>query len=463
MPYSGTAGIWLMKDNAFRATNYDGTAAGLASAISDIGSASFARIFVGPGVITGVNQIMPSGKRIVLEGAGAGLTKLVGTGGSASVISWTQTHQLSEWNCAVRGMTLDGNATTGDILLINGATLFKLGSDRDVVITNGAGTGSRLISLFDSDVDIYVENVGDSTHPFVVLDANGSGADAFNACRIRLHTEANDQDAVHLDIIGNATNAVEENEIKIKAHGNATSGNPNRPLVRIGTYGKANVIGPGVIAYGKGTSQIEVTGDRNRLIDLNFGIDATHPPANAIELIGGRNHVIRPNFKGTAYTNKYLKNSGQYCLLEYPQFGTGGPGLYADTGYLTAIWMDPGGGGTRLYDNRGLILQDISTMAPYQIALTDAATIAVNAASGGLFTVTLGGNRTMGAPTNPTQGKRITFEITQDGTGGRTLAWNAVFKTNWSDTGNTLNKVSTISFFYNGSIWRQDGAQSAYI
>ena len=96
--------------------------------------------------------------------------------------------------------------------------------------------------------------------------------------------------------------------------------------------------------------------------------------------------------------------------------------------------------------------------------LTDAATIAVNAAEGNVFLVTLGGNRTMAAPTNPFMGQRITFLVGQDGTGGRTLAWNAAYRTNWSDTGNTLNKRCSISFVFDGgSDWMQDGSQSAYI
>ena len=57
------------------------------------------------------------------------------------------------------------------------------------------------------------------------------------------------------------------------------------------------------------------------------------------------------------------------------------------------------------------------------LTLTDAATITVNAASGTHFRVTLGGNRTMGAPSNPIDGQRVLFEVIQDGTGGRTLAW----------------------------------------
>jgi len=62
-------------------------------------------------------------------------------------------------------------------------------------------------------------------------------------------------------------------------------------------------------------------------------------------------------------------------------------------------------------------------LAPAVATLTDAATIAVNAALGNDFRVTLGGNRTMGAPSNAVDGQKIIFQVKQDGSGSRTLAW----------------------------------------
>jgi hypothetical protein len=61
------------------------------------------------------------------------------------------------------------------------------------------------------------------------------------------------------------------------------------------------------------------------------------------------------------------------------------------------------------------------------VTLTDASTIAVNAALGNTFRVTLGGNRTMGTPSNPADGQMILFEVTQDLTGSRTLAWSSAY------------------------------------
>jgi hypothetical protein len=62
------------------------------------------------------------------------------------------------------------------------------------------------------------------------------------------------------------------------------------------------------------------------------------------------------------------------------------------------------------------------------VALTDAATIATNAALGNNFKVTLAGNRTMGAPTNLRDGQVLSYRVTQDATGSRTLAWASLFK-----------------------------------
>jgi hypothetical protein len=65
-------------------------------------------------------------------------------------------------------------------------------------------------------------------------------------------------------------------------------------------------------------------------------------------------------------------------------------------------------------------------LAPAVVTLTDASTIAVNAALGNDFRVTLGGSRTMGAPSNPVDGQDITFMITQPASGGPdTVTWTS--------------------------------------
>jgi len=62
------------------------------------------------------------------------------------------------------------------------------------------------------------------------------------------------------------------------------------------------------------------------------------------------------------------------------------------------------------------------------VTLTDAATIATDLSLGNQFQVTLGGNRTLGAPTNVVAGQSGVIRVVQDSTGSRTLAYNSVFK-----------------------------------
>ncbi len=57
------------------------------------------------------------------------------------------------------------------------------------------------------------------------------------------------------------------------------------------------------------------------------------------------------------------------------------------------------------------------------VALSDGATIAVDLSLGNNFSVTLGGSRSLGDPTNVTAGQSGVIVITQDGTGSRTLAY----------------------------------------
>ena len=62
------------------------------------------------------------------------------------------------------------------------------------------------------------------------------------------------------------------------------------------------------------------------------------------------------------------------------------------------------------------------------VALTDAASVAVDLSLANNFTLTLAGNRTLAAPTNVTAGQSGVIVVTQDGTGSRTLAYNSIYK-----------------------------------
>lgn len=74
--------------------------------------------------------------------------------------------------------------------------------------------------------------------------------------------------------------------------------------------------------------------------------------------------------------------------------------------------------------------------------LTDAATIATDASLANHFRVTLGGNRTLGNPTNPVDGQRVIWEFIQDGTGSRTITLDTKFNFGTDIVGLTLTTTA---------------------
>lgn len=89
---------------------------------------------------------------------------------------------------------------------------------------------------------------------------------------------------------------------------------------------------------------------------------------------------------------------------------------------------------------------------PSVVTLTDAATISVNASLGNQFTVTLGGNRTLGNPTSAVNGQLLLFAIRQDGTGSRTITLDTKYRLGTDITGitltTTINKTDYIGVRY---------------
>jgi hypothetical protein len=72
-------------------------------------------------------------------------------------------------------------------------------------------------------------------------------------------------------------------------------------------------------------------------------------------------------------------------------------------------------------DWRMLVPRQAHRLIDQVVDLTDDVTIATDASLGGVFRVTLAGNRTLGAPTNPTPGQKAVWRLKQDATGSRTI------------------------------------------
>ena len=93
-----------------------------------------------------------------------------------------------------------------------------------------------------------------------------------------------------------------------------------------------------------------------------------------------------------------------------------------------------------LHIKQGQLIVGTSSRAYNPITtLTDATSITSDFAKGNNFLVTLGGNRTLAAPSNAVAGQSGSIYVIQDGTGSRTLAYNAA----WQFVSATVPTLST--------------------
>ena len=99
-----------------------------------------------------------------------------------------------------------------------------------------------------------------------------------------------------------------------------------------------------------------------------------------------------------------------------------------------------------------------------EATLTDASTINWNALTSPVAKVTLAGNRTFAAATGAVAGTFASLLVIQDGTGSRTLTWNAAYEFA-ADTAPTLTTTANLGdlfvFRYNGAKWLEVGRNLA--
>jgi hypothetical protein len=117
--------------------------------------------------------------------------------------------------------------------------------------------------------------------------------------------------------------------------------------------------------------------------------------------------------------------------------------------------------GTELVNfNDGAYSSFTSAALNPEATLTDGATPAWNALTQPVAKITIAGNRTIGAASGGVSGQFISLLIIQDGTGSRTMTWNAAYEFK-DDTAPTLTttaaKGDLFVFRYNGSKWLEVG------
>ena len=117
--------------------------------------------------------------------------------------------------------------------------------------------------------------------------------------------------------------------------------------------------------------------------------------------------------------------------------------------------------GTELVNfNDGAYSSFTSAALNPEATLTDGSTPSWNALTQPVAKITIAGNRTIGAASGGVAGQFISLLIIQDGTGSRTMTWNAAYEFK-DDTAPTLtttaSKGDLFVFRYNGSKWLEVG------
>ena len=174
---------------------------------------------------------------------------------------------------------------------------------------------------------------------------------------------------------------------------------------------------------------------------INSTQDIRLPTAKAIADDSGNEYI------------KFVKTASAVNEISITNSATGNSPDLSVTGGDTNIGLSITTKGT------GLIKFNDSAYFP-EATLTDGATITWDTSVAQVAKVTLGGNRTLSAPTNGATGQFISLLVIQDGTGSRTLTWNSAYEFA-SDTAPTLTTTASLgdlfTFRYNGTKWLETG------
>jgi hypothetical protein len=150
---------------------------------------------------------------------------------------------------------------------------------------------------------------------------------------------------------------------------------------------------------------------------------------------------------------KFVKTASAVNEISITNSATGNSPDLSVTGGDTNIGLSITTKGT------GLIKFNDGAYFP-EATLTDGATVTWDVSTQPVCKLTLGGNRTLSAPTNGATGQFISIAVIQDATGSRTLTWNSAYEFT-GDTAPTLtttvSKADLFVFRYNGTVWHEMG------
>lgn len=420
-------------------------------------------------------------------------------------------------NTAVLTVSTAGDITmaAGKQLILNSTNYISgnnlqitLASSNGVTLTNGTGAGTLCSTNVTYGLQLVgnggvgefqVVNVGDSTtsnyERFVLRGASGNftiGTEAGGTGTARgLTITTNGTTAITIDtsqtvtfpgrVIHSVAGAASAPALTLTGTPNTGNATTSYPLfyINIGVTQPTTLSTGGTIIGANGPSGF--AGNYLAFHTNGGSVIARITSAGALNLAAG---VTCTTFSGTTvsgttFTSSTLtasnivmsdgsKNLVSLAILTGTNGGTGvnngsstitlGGNLIVSGAFATTLTVTATTSVT-LPTTGTLVSNSVATVFTKQqnfqtVALTDGASIAWDVATAQNASVTLGGNRTMAAPSNLVDGGTYTLRVTQDGSGTRTLAYNAVFK--WPGgsapvLSTAIGAIDILTFISNGT------------
>lgn len=365
---------------------------------------------------------------IILRGQGARATMLRAASGIASAINLTKVVRvyLSDFGITVGGAThgITSSTTSGEY---SGHRSFWNSNFRNIQI-NGPWDGSHsgwalnLGSPFRSVFEnIEIGGVGSGVRMYSEHEDFNPGDCTFERCFVELYGDNGTAYKIESTTGVGVMNQIEFEMCEAIANGEGCTG------IELGGTGPVNH------THWRGVNLEQF----DTLINVDKGYGNSFR-LNYVQLRSGEPDLTAFVFGEDAYNNAILSCGLVYTDEDMVLFDDGNTSLpsqpnsierlrvYADGSATVTGSANPAGTTIRRHlvgDGPGTItvLRPPAADAPSQVVtLTDASTINTDASRGTHFKVTLAGNRTLAAPTNPTDGQRVVWEIVASG-GARTL------------------------------------------
>ena len=350
-----------------------------------------------------------------------------------------------------------------DITATNGtAVVLGVGADAgDTLNINAFGTFSVADTLVARTEFDYTATAGQTT--FTGSDNDG-GTMAYTAGRIDVYLNGSHLNQTDDYVATNGTSVVLQ------------AGAQVGDIVHVVAHGTVNLIShiPDAAIDMNGLELIldadadtSITADTDDQIDFRIGgADIFQMTAAKLDL-NGKELVLDADADTsiTADTDDVI--DFKIANADHMSFGTSsGDTVIKPTTDAKDIIFQQFDGTSILEINDGAYARFTAAAVNPEATLTDASTVTWNALTQSVCKVTLGGNRTIGLASGGVSGAFISILVIQDGTGSRTVTWNAAYEFT-ANTAPTLTTTANLGdlfvFRYNGAKWLETGRNLALV